>query len=777
MKLVYRLPFLIFLFTTCLHAQERIEAGFVDLSTMDCEEPVKLSGQWEFYWMALKYHGGFGDTTATTYAYYPQLWNNLRVDGEELSNIGYATYRLNMILRDSMSYTLHVEDMYSAFALYFNGRLIAQNGTVATSKAQYTPEWKPLYVNIENLKDTNELVLQIANFDHSKGGALEGIEIGCTDVMEAQEFSTVAYDLILTGCLIMGGLFFLGLYLFGRHDKAIFYFSLFCLVYSYRIIGFGYYVFHSLYNLPWHITSRLEYISLFLSVYLFGRFVYHLYPEEVKKTLWDIISTICLLFICVTIFFPARVFTQLVEPFFVILLVYLILTVYVFIKAKLNHRPGASYALLSTLLVFLVFGYNIFAYLLGLDKWPAASFWGYILFFFSQSLILSFRFAYFLKKSKMDAELAAQAKTDFLSTISHEIRTPLNAVVGISHLLLEEKPRPDQRENLTSLKYSAEHLTSLINDILDYNKLESGSFEFEELDVDLRELAERIYRAYRAKALEKNVEMKLQFDPNISGGILADRTRLNQILNNLIDNAIKFTRKGHVTLRVILVRATDQMLTIRYEIEDTGIGIPAEKQQLIFERFTQASSSTTREFGGTGLGLSIIRRLLELQGARIHLQSEVGKGSLFSFEQTYKKGSAHFVKPATFDDDYMEHKLAGKRVLLVEDNPMNILVTEKFLKRWKMIMEVAENGQIAVEKTSENYYDVVLMDLQMPVMDGYQASKEIRARKNPVPIIALTASALLRVQEKVHDAGMNDFVTKPFDPKELIRKLARNLKA
>lgn len=775
MKLLHRLTIIALFFATSLHAQDPVQQGFADLSNLSCSEPVELKGEWEFYWKELRYRGGFnyGDSA---YCYYPSIWNNQVIAGEELSNMGYATYRMRLVLPDSMSFTFHVEDMYSSFALYLNGKLIAKNGKVAESRDQYAPEWKPLYVPIENLKDTNEVVLQIANFDHSKGGALEGIEIGCSESMEDKEFATIAYDLILTGCLIMGGLFFLGLYLFGRHDRAIFYFSVFCLVYSYRIIGFGYYVFHSLYDVSWYITTRLEYITLFLSVLLFGRFVYHLYPEEVKKFLWDAMTTLCLVFICLTVFFPVYIFTLLVEPFFVVLLIYLVLTVIVFVKAKINNRPGAAYALGSAVLVLGVFGYNICAYLLGWERSHAASFWGYILFFFSQSLILSYRFAYFLKKSKNDAELAAQAKTDFLSTISHEIRTPLNAVVGISHLLLDENPRKDQVENLTSLKYSAEHLTSLINDILDYNKLESGNFEFEEIDVDLKELAERIYQAYRAKALEKNIEMRLQYDSNISGGILADRTRLNQILNNLIDNAIKFTRRGSVTLRVILVSSTEHTLTIRFEIEDTGIGIPKEKQQMIFERFTQASSSTTREFGGTGLGLSIIKRLLELQGARIDLRSEVGVGSCFAFEQTYEKGSAHFVKPVTFDDDYLEHRLRGKRVLLVEDNPMNVLVTEKFLKRWKMIMEVAENGQVAVDKTSENYYDVVLMDLQMPVMDGYEASREIRKSKNPVPIIALTASALLRVQEKVHDAGMNDFVTKPFDPKELVRKLARHMK-
>lgn len=775
MKFLAFLPYFVFFLASGLQAGERIEDGFVDLTSVEFEKTIPLDGEWEFYWNELIYQGGFEESDPN-FIEFPSLWNEHTIDGESLPNTGYATYRLRMVLPDSLAFTLHVEDMYSAFSLYLNGELIAKNGKVATTREEYVPEWKPMFVPIENLRDTNELILHIANFDHSKGGALEGIEIGTSAFMADKEFRIVAYDLILTGCLLMGGLFFLGLYLFGRHDKSIFYFSLFCLAYSYRIIGFGYYVFHSMFDLSWYITIRLEYIALFWSAFFFGRFVYHLYPEEGKRMIWDAISTTCIVFVCITIFFPVWIFTRLVEPFLLLLLVYMALTLYIYVRAKINKRPGAFYALISTGVVLLVFFYTILTYLGVLELVPSASFWGYILFFFSQSLILSYRFAYFLKKAKLDAELAAQAKTDFLSTISHEIRTPLNGVVGISHLMLEENPRADQVDNLTSLKYSAEHLTSLINDILDYNKLESGNFEFEEMDVDLRELAERIHQAYRAKALEKQVEMCLFFDERIVGGVLVDKTRLNQILNNLIDNAIKFTRKGNVTFRVIMVNSTNDSMTIRYEIEDTGIGIPREKQQAIFERFTQASSSTTREFGGTGLGLSIIKRLLELQGTQINLKSEEGKGSVFYFEQKYKKGSAHFVKPVTFDDDYLEHKLANKRILLVEDNPMNVLVTEKFLRRWKMKMDIAENGKIALDKTFQNYYDIVLMDLQMPVMDGYEASHQIRNSKNPVPIIALTASTLLHVQEKVFASGMNDYITKPFDPKELIRKLAKNMK-
>lgn len=753
------------------------QSATIDLRNADFSKSLSLDGTYEFYWDQLLLPGQF-DTLTPGYFPFPSLWNNQFVGDRPLNANGFATYRAIILLPERSDYTLYVEDVYSAFALYFNGKLIAKNGQVATTPEAYMPKWKPQFVALPNVSDTNELVLQIANFDHSKGGALEGMQIGTSEVMAAEYLAILAYDLILTGSLLTGGLFFLGLYFFGRRDKAILYFALFCLIYSYRVIGFGYYVLHSLVDVSWYVTTRIEYLTLFLATFAFGRFVHHTFPLEAKKIIWDILDGICLLFIGLTLLFPVSVYSHLVEPFFGILLIYIALTFFIYVRAKINRRPDSTFGLISVGVVFLIFVYNIFVYFGLLEENKAVSFWGYVSFFFSQSLILSFRFANSLKQAKEEAEKASQAKTDFLSTISHEIRTPLNAVVGISHFLLQDKPRKDQKENLISLKYSAENLTSLINDILDYNKLEFGSIEFEEMTVNLKEVITSIYRGYRVKAQAKGLDLNLEFDESIAIEIITDRTRLNQVLNNLLDNAIKFTKEGHVTLKVKRQGESRDRITIRYEVEDTGIGIPQDKLEQIFERFTQASSSTTREFGGSGLGLSIIKRLLELQGVAIQVQSKLGEGTTFFFEQEYTRGVARKVAPVSMEDQEqgMVEKLHGRQVLLVEDNTMNVVVAKKFLKSWNMKIDLAENGEVAVEKASSNYYDIILMDLQMPVMDGYEATRAIRATKNNVPIVALTASALVRVQEKVLHYGMNDYITKPFDPEELRKKLVKNIR-
>jgi len=318
-------------------------------------------------------------------------------------------------------------------------------------------------------------------------------------------------------------------------------------------------------------------------------------------------------------------------------------------------------------------------------------------------------------------------------------------------------------------------LTALINDILDYNKLESGAIEFEYTEVYLEQLAQKIIKAHSAVAKEKGVRLMQEFDENIHPLVLADSTRIYQVFNNLINNALKFTSKGYVKLIASLVEENEKTQTLRFEVIDTGIGIPREKQGLIFERFTQAGSSTTREYGGTGLGLAIIKRILNMVDSEIYVDSEIGRGTRFWFELGFIKVDIPTNDPQTQEES--EAKIiVGKKVLLVEDNQMNIMVAQKFLKKWQLEIEVAQNGAEAVAKAEHNVYDVVLMDLQMPVMDGYQATRLIREFDKDTPIIALTASALLKVRQEVIAAGMNDYITKPFDPSELKRKIAHYVK-
>ncbi|HEX8530831.1 MAG TPA: ATP-binding protein, partial [Cytophagales bacterium] len=383
-----------------------------------------------------------------------------------------------------------------------------------------------------------------------------------------------------------------------------------------------------------------------------------------------------------------------------------------------------------------------------------------------------------LVAAKEVAEKASLAKAQFLSTMSHEIRTPMNAVVGLTHLLLQQDPRPDQSELLQTLQFSSENLLSLINNILDLHKIEAGKVTFESIDFSPAELVAKIIRTHQFKAAEKGIALRSTADPGLPAVLKGDPARLTQVLNNLISNAIKFTDAGSVTLGIGVEASAENACTLHFSVTDTGIGIPAEKQGVIFDAFVQADADTTRKYGGTGLGLAITKRLLELQESTLQLTSRPGEGSRFYFRLQLQKGTSTppaVCAPSRFRTD----DLGTLRLLLVDDNEINVMVAAKFLQKWKITPDCAPNGLIALGKVRERTYDLVLMDLQMPVMDGFEAARRIREMGGAyaaIPIIALTADTVAGVREQALAAGMNDFLTKPYSPDDLHRVITRHVR-
>ena len=381
-----------------------------------------------------------------------------------------------------------------------------------------------------------------------------------------------------------------------------------------------------------------------------------------------------------------------------------------------------------------------------------------------------------LIESKEVAEKAAEAKSQFLSTMSHEIRTPMNAVIGFTHLLLQLNPRPEQLEYLRLLKFSAENLLVLINDILDFSKIEAGKVEFEVADFSVKDLVSNIRLALLQRAKEKDIQLKLIVDHDLPDAVKGDPVRLGQVLTNLIGNAVKFTEKGQVTITATLQKHTDEYTTVDFEIEDTGIGIAEDKIDSVFENFTQASAETTRKFGGTGLGLTITKKLLELMGSLIMVRSKLGKGSVFYFSISLKNSNKVFTSNLNNNLHAEAKSLKGVKLLIAEDNQINVILAKQYMKLWDIDCDVAENGEIAFTLAKTNDYDMILLDLQMPEMDGYQTAAAIRGlsgeKFKKLPIIALTASAMLDIKDKAYTVGMNDYISKPFNPDELFRKIS-----
>jgi signal transduction histidine kinase/ActR/RegA family two-component response regulator len=581
----------------------------------------------------------------------------------------------------------------------------------------------------------------------------------------------------------MGGLFFLGLYRFGRHDKVILFFAMFCLAYIYRIVGTNNYVLHQLLpDLSWHVSVRLEYFTLFISILFFCFYTLQLYPRETDGWVVRMVVIINGSLAALVLITPPVIFTRTINVFLVLMFAFTFYIFWVYLKAYRNKILGSGYALWSTavvLLVMLLINFQYFGVFI-LDR--AVLFVGYILFFFLQSLILSYRFAERLNIARWEAEKALRAKSEFLSTMSHEIRTPLNSVIGMTHILLKDKPRADQQEQLNVLLFAARNLLSIVNDILDYNKIEAGKISMESIPVDIAALSKNIFLGLRSQGDEKGLEMRIEINHSFNNKLLTDPTRLSQVLVNLLHNAIKFTKEGSVCLRVSMLERQEQKMCVRFEVVDTGIGIAIGKQQLIFERFTQADSSTSRSYGGTGLGLSIARRILEYQGSQLLLESEQDKGSRFYFDLWLPESSELVPDSAQskldyLDDDQQGKPLQGLDILLVEDNALNVMVAKAFLQRWGANIEVATNGAEALTQMKAQKHGLVLMDLHMPVMDGYEATRKLRERGEKVAIIALTASLPKEVEHDAFSAGVDAVVVKPFNPDDLRKTILEILLA
>lgn len=748
--------------------------GLLDLRTYELKgNPFAITGELQFVWQELV-NPDEAEQTNWKGLDFPKEWNRAKLEGEELSAKGYGTYRLRIVLPPNAKENelgLEVQDMYSAYKLFVNGKELASNGQVGTSKETYEPYWLPQTISFLSASDTVEILLQVANFDHSKGGVKEDVVFGFTKEVDIDFNNNLAYDYILTGCLLMGGLFFFGLYFFGRHEHSMLFFSLFCMAYSYRIIGTAYYGFHHIFpGIPWRVTLYVEYITLYLSGYLFTRYIRLLYPDEAPAWLVNVFSYLSLLMILVTLVTPPSFFTLFPVIYFIGIFTFIPITIWVYIRAIRNNRYGARFALFSLVALFLSFIFDMLDYFEVVSRNNLVLFLGYTSFFFFQSLILSYRFAMSYKKAVRDAEQASEAKSEFLSVMSHEIRTPLNAVVGMSNLL---DAKGEQKENVSTLKHAAQNLLLLVNDILDYTKIEAGKVEFEEVDTNLYELMERLRLIHSAKAMEDHLDLVVDIGADVPKYVLCDQVRVTQVLSNLVSNGLKFTHVGSVTVKLTLKEKSETEATVLFEVIDTGIGIAPDKQEMIYESFSQANSSVTRNYGGTGLGLSITKQLLVLQGTDLQLESEEGKGSRFYFEQTFTLSEEQVEGPQSNESWDQWDKLEGKKLLLVEDNPVNVVVAKKFLERWKTQVDVATTGEEAMEMTID--HDLILMDLQLPDMDGYEISKRMRDAGVTIPILAFTASALMNVREKISASGMNDYVIKPFDPKDLYRKIARQL--
>ncbi len=768
--------------------------------------PVALDGEWDFFWNELLTPADFAaGRRAGSWIKVPGMWNDHRGPAGPVPGVGFATLRL-VVRADRFpeGLALKVPTMHTAFSLYANGRVVAANGQVGTTRETSLPAYRPLLVELPPATNSIELILQISNFHHRKGGTWAGIRLGGLEHLRQEHLERVQFDLFLFGSLLVMGFYHLMLYLFRRGDASPLYLGLFFLLMVLRIMSTGEHYLSLWFPMfPWEPYVKIQYLSFYLAIVVWTFFVKKLYPDEImnfyiQAALWPV--AVCTAIVLVT---PVRVYSYTMPIMEVYTIVMGLLMFVILIMVLLRRRRGA--------LLFLIGWAGLFGGVVNDILVNRETIQGVLLlhlgvfvFALMQSALLSQRFSLAfglaerstetleagirertaeLKRSRDElsdardrAEDSSRAKSEFLAAMSHEIRTPLNSILGTAGLLRESELGAEQRRQVDILNRAGAKLLNLVNEVLDLSRIEAGKQILEDVPYDPIDLCEELLAILDQRAREKGIDLSFKVSPDFPRAVMGDPIRLEQILLNLLGNAIKFTERGSIELALQKKATTLGEPCLEYSVSDTGVGIAVDKMPLIFESFMQVDQAASRRYEGSGLGLAICKRLVELMGGTISVSSRPGRGSEFRFAIPFRSPGTRVPVIQRKIPEALPRP--GARVLLVEDNEDNRYLIQAYLAKTGVLLDFASEGRSAVEAAQTKQYDLILMDIQMPIMDGYEATRVIRSWEEevghpPVPIIALTANATLEAVRKSSLVGCNDHLTKPVARDRLLETIAR----
>lgn len=782
---------------------QKAEDGVIDLSGVNLKESnlVKLDGNWEFYWNKLLEPQDFKDSKLqmTGYINVPQSWNGYAADGKKLDGYGCATYRLKIKVRSGTGiYGLRVLPMGTAYRLWANGELLASNGRVGSKAGESSAQYLAEEVFFTSQENTIELVLQISNFEHQKGGFWYSLEFGSAQQIEKSTLFKLWFNIFIIGALFIIGLYHLGFYIFRRKERSAFYFALFCLVVAVRSTTFNEYLLTRFINdLNWQLVIKIEYLSLYLILPISVTFFHTLFPDEFPKKIVRGIQFITLAFSAFVIVTPASVFSYTVDIFLYFMILCMAYILFALLKAAFRGKAW-SRVILAGYFILLVAGANDI-----IGKFTSVSTGlylplGLLIFTFSQSLILSklysnafstvetlsdnlLKYSKELEEKNILLEKVDKLKDDFLANTTHELKTPLHGIIGISQSLLQNSETSSEKrdENLSLIMTSAWRLANLVDDILDFSKMKNQDIKLNIKPVDIWQLTEMVIGLLKHLIKIKRLSIINKIDPD-TPLISADEEKVRQIMQNIIGNAIKFTDAGQ-----IIVSAAAKQNELEISVSDTGIGIPEEKFKDIFKPFEQALPADGSIFGGTGLGLSITKKLVEMHGGRINVQSEVGKGSVFTFSfplSGLKKeiNAALQAKPDivkcgkafTSEDETVFNKTGRESlgtILIADDEPVNLEIMIKLLEKEGYNVLTALNGQEALEKAMGiNKPDLLILDVMMPKLTGLEVCRKLRERYSlfEMPVLIVTVGNRTEDILAGFEAGANDYLSKPFSLKE-----------
>ncbi|TGK12214.1 response regulator [Leptospira fletcheri] len=756
---------------------------------------VALNGEWEIYPNALLISEPDSLKPPAISTTIPNTWNHIVSDGKPVfpNGKGFATYVLRLQLpKDCPPLMLRVPDQGTAYSLYANGKKIAGMGKVGKNKTSSVPFLASAVVDIPT--DTRELAFEISNYHHIIGGFWFAPELGERNRILEEKYADLTVDLATSSSALVLVIYQIVAYLLTRRERAPLHFVIFSLAGTLRFFLTGDRILNTVFpQVPWEITHKLEYLTTYALSSAFFSYTASLFPLDFPR--WSERASLLLLsfFSIITIFFSVEYYGRLLVPFQLVVVLGSFFIIYGCVKAAVYKREGIWLFLFGIVAILIASINDILAsqYIIR-TKYILAP--AVFVFIFSNSLSLAVSFSKTLERSrivsarlksanrdlnelkielekKVDmrtrqlteaknrAEGEAKYRYDFLATMSHEIRTPLNGLMGTANLLSETPLNQEQQEYLDIMQISGENLLHLVNQLLDLSRIEGNRFELEVIPFDPFAILQKAAKVVRARAEEKRVLLNLEYPEHHPGIYVGDEGRIQQVLLNLISNAVKFTGSGGKVLAGVKNAGEDfQSRILEFWVEDTGVGIAQEKISDLFEPFVQADSSIFRKYGGSGLGLTISKKLVELMGGCIRVESRVGKGSRFSFLLPFPQEEGEGIE-ATGEKI---RSISPKRILIVEDREPARTIARKTLENMNMTVDIAKDGKEALTKLFSEYYDLALIDIELPELTGIEVVRTLKEHGENLPIlVAWTAHALPGAEAVFKATGFDAYMQKP----------------